>query len=115
MVDPSRDEPTQPADSVGDVTGFVRGVEGLAEALRLSAQKSLHHVRYVGEWHSHPESASARPSVIDLAQLAWLRREIEIEGLPALMAIAADKRCLSFVVGGAEAIITARGNCGKAD
>jgi hypothetical protein len=38
------------------------------------------------------------PSPTDLRQLAWVRQELEAEGLPALMAIAADDGKFSFVV-----------------
>ncbi len=87
-----------PADSVGSATGFERGVEGLPEALNTAVAASLHQLRYIGEWHSHPPRSSAMPSSTDLRQLAWLRHEIESEGLPALMAIAADDGKFSFVV-----------------
>lgn len=89
-----------PADSTGSISGFDRGVEGLEAALKAAAERSLHHVRYIGEWHSHPSGSSALPSVIDLRQLDWLRRELEIEGLPALMAIAADSGQTSFIIDG---------------
>jgi len=87
-----------PADSVGSMSGFDRGVEGLEAALKTAAGRSLHHVRYIGEWHSHPRGASPRPSAIDLRQIDWLRRELEIEGLPALMAIAAGSGQISIII-----------------
>jgi hypothetical protein len=59
----------------------------------------MHQLRYVGEWHSHPHRASALPSVVDIAQLNWLAREIAIEGQPGLMAIAAENGQFGFVVG----------------
>ena len=34
----------------------------------------------------------------DLNQLAWLRAEIEAEGLPAVMAIAADNGAFAFMI-----------------
>jgi hypothetical protein len=87
-----------PADSVGSTTGFERGVAGLPDAVNAAVEASLHQLRYVGEWHSHPPRSSALPSSTDLRQLAWLRHELEAEGLPALMAIAADDGKFSFVV-----------------
>lgn len=89
-----------PPDSAGSTSGFDRGVEGLEASLKAAAERSLHHVRYIGEWHSHPPGSSALPSAVDLRQLDWLRRELEIEGLPALMAIAADSGQTSFIIGG---------------
>ncbi len=59
-------------------------------------------IRYVGEWHSHPRRASALPSSTDLRQVAWLRHELAGEGLPALMAIAADNGRFSFVIADSE-------------
>jgi hypothetical protein len=87
-----------PTDSVGSATGFERGVAGLTEAVNDAVAASLHQVRYVGEWHSHPPRSSALPSSTDLRQIVWLRHELETEGLPALMAIAADDGKFSFVV-----------------
>ncbi len=52
--------------------------------------RSMHQVRYLGEWHSHPRYANSRPSDTDIAQLAYLGGELEADGLPGLMAIAAD-------------------------
>jgi hypothetical protein len=87
-----------PADSVGSVQGFERGVAELAETVNRATEASLHQIRYVGEWHSHPPRASRMPSMIDLAQVAWLRRELAQEGLPAVMAIAADRCQFTFVL-----------------
>ncbi|SDO86751.1 JAB domain-containing protein [Filomicrobium insigne] len=87
-----------PADSVGSATGFERGVAGLTDTVNAAITASLHQLRYVGEWHSHPPRSTAMPSSTDLRQLAWLRHELEAEGLPALMAIAADDGRFSFVV-----------------
>jgi hypothetical protein len=59
----------------------------------------MHQVRYLGEWHSHPRYANARPSDTDIAQLAYLGGELAADGLPGLMAIAAhygDFSLLSF-------------------
>lgn len=87
-----------PADSVGSEQGFERGVAELADTVNRAIEASLHQIRYVGEWHSHPPRASRMPSIIDLAQVAWLRRELAQEGLPAVMAIAADHGQFTFVL-----------------
>jgi hypothetical protein len=88
----------QPEDSLGGVAEFERGVVGLSDAINRVVESSLHQVRYIGEWHSHPRGASALPSRIDLAQLAWLGDELDAEGVPALMAIAADDGAFSFMI-----------------
>lgn len=81
-----------PQDSTGSVTAFERGVSGLATTVAAAAERSLHQVRYVGEWHSHPRGSSTRPSATDIRQLCWLTEELESEGVPALMVIAGDYR-----------------------
>jgi len=74
-------------------------VVGLAKSIDDVARLSKHQVRYLGEWHSHPRYANARPSDTDIAQLAYLGSELAADGLPGLMAIAAhygDFSLLSF-------------------
>lgn len=89
----------EPEDSLGSPTRFERGVVGLAKSIDDVTRRSMHQVRYLGEWHSHPRYADARPSDIDIAQLAYLGSELSADGLPGLMAIAAhhgDFSLLSF-------------------
>lgn len=89
----------QPEDSLGSPTCFERGVVGLVQSIDDVTRRSMHQVRYLGEWHSHPRYANARPSDTDIAQLAYLGAELAADGLPGLMAIAAhhgDFSLLSF-------------------
>ena len=79
-----------PPDSVEQHAGFERGVHGLDELMDGVQQRSAGQVRYVGEWHSHPPRASARPSKIDALQIDWLAALLEMDSLPGLMVIAAD-------------------------
>jgi hypothetical protein len=88
----------QPQDSRGSTAGFERGVVGLADTVAELAKASLHQLRYVGEWHSHPRGSFVLPSQIDLGQLVWLGHELAAEGLPALMAIAGDDGAFSFML-----------------
>jgi hypothetical protein len=90
----------QPEDSHGSVQGFERGVVGLLETVTGAVEASMHQLRYVGEWHSHPRRSSPLPSTTDLTQLEWLAAELEQEGLPGLMAIAADNGRFAFVLAG---------------
>jgi integrative and conjugative element protein (TIGR02256 family) len=87
----------QPADSVSSTTGFERGVDGLLAAVNRATEKSMHQIQYVGEWHSHPRRSSAAPSVTDLTQVAWLGEQMDSEGVPVVMAIAADNGAYTFV------------------
>jgi hypothetical protein len=90
----------EPEDSRGSPEGFERGVVGLKAAVSSVVESSLHQLSYVGEWHSHPRKSSPLPSAIDLAQIVWLGSELEHEGLPGLMAIAADHGAFAFVLTG---------------
>jgi hypothetical protein len=54
-------------------------------------RRTAGQLRYVGEWHSHPPRASARPSAVDGQQIDWLAALMEMESMPALMLIAAEK------------------------
>lgn len=90
---------SEPEDSLRSPTRFERGVVGLAQSIDEVGRRSMHQVRYLGEWHSHPRYANARPSETDIAQLAYLGNELAADGLPGLMAIAAhcgDFSLLSF-------------------
>jgi hypothetical protein len=80
----------QPQDSKGSVTAFERGIAGLAEDIEKAAKATMHQLRYVGEWHSHPKYSSATPSGKDILQLLWLGSELTKDGLPGLMLIAGD-------------------------
>jgi hypothetical protein len=74
-----------------------------------AVEASLHQLSYVGEWHSHPRKSSPLPSAIDLAQIVWLGRELEHEGLPGLMAIAADHGAFAFVLWGPSSPVPTKG------
>jgi integrative and conjugative element protein (TIGR02256 family) len=76
-----------PADSREEQTGFVRGADGLEEAVGEVGRRTANIVRYVGEWHSHPRNHSARASRDDVLLLAHLAAALGSEGLPALMLI----------------------------
>jgi molybdopterin/thiamine biosynthesis adenylyltransferase len=91
---------SEPEDSHGTEASFERGVFGLAEEVDRAVTATMNQLRYVGEWHSHPDRASAMPSRVDLSQLMWLGSELENEGLPGLMAIAAQDGRFTFVLAG---------------
>ncbi len=89
---------SQPEDSSGTRSGFERGVFDLRNQVTKAMTMTMDQVRYVGEWHSHPEEALATPSPTDLEQLNWLREEMEFEGLNGLVAIAAADGSFSLVL-----------------
>jgi proteasome lid subunit RPN8/RPN11 len=76
-----------PADSKEWPTLYIRGAEGLAERLQQISGHTLGQLRYVGEWHSHPDGYGCEPSRDDRQVLAWLGEHMAAEGLPAVMAI----------------------------
>ncbi|SDN23003.1 integrative and conjugative element protein, VC0181 family [Janthinobacterium sp. OK676] len=80
-----------PIDSDANRTGFTRGATGLPEAIAEAAGRTANIVGYLGEWHSHPQHASATPSAADQTLLAYLADTLSLDGVPALMLIVADR------------------------
>lgn len=80
-----------PADSKGDSSGFERGVEGTSSDIEDIYGQTMGQVRYVGEWHSHPEGISANPSRTDIGQMFWLSTELMAEAHPAVVLIVGEK------------------------
>ena len=81
-----------PPDSKELPDSFVRGTQGVEALMEDIRRKTAGHVRYVGEWHSHPPHASAYPSSVDDGQIDWLTALMGMDSMPALMLIAADKQ-----------------------
>jgi len=82
---------TAPSDSEERPASFVRGVSGVDELMDSVRLHTAGQVRYVGEWHSHPPRASARPSAVDGEQIDWLAALMGMDSMPALMVIAAER------------------------
>lgn len=85
------DASAAPPDSEEERSSFKRGTRGVRELIESVESKTLNQVRYVGEWHSHPPDVPGQPSFVDLRQLDWLATVVEMDCMPALMLIAADK------------------------
>ena len=79
-----------PPDSDADPTGFTRGVDGLEASLQEVARRTANIVGYIGEWHSHPPSVSAKPSQIDQCLIKKLSEILAQDGLPALILIVGE-------------------------
>jgi hypothetical protein len=86
-----------PADSEEWPTLYIRGAEGLAERVKQIQASTLHRLRYVGEWHSHPDGVGCDPSGDDKKVLAWLSENMAAEGLPGIMAIVGETGHRFFV------------------
>lgn len=79
-----------PADSLEWPTLYIRGAAGLAGEVQRVHAATLGQLRYIGEWHSHPDGCGCRPSTDDRVALAWLAEHMAAEGLPAVMAIVGE-------------------------
>ena len=77
-----------PADSVEELCGCERGVEGMEETLKRVGEVTMNQVTYIGEWHSHPDNVPCKESKQDKKQMQWLTEKLHPEGRPALMLIA---------------------------
>ena len=89
-----------PDDSEEWSTGFVRGTKDLqakVEAIGLATDGML---QYVGEWHSHPDGATVKPSGYDQRQMSWLGQIMVGEGKPGVVAIVGEDQETNFYVGG---------------
>ena len=79
-----------PPDSEEWPRSYVRGCDGLKEAVDAIAHRTGGAVAYLGEWHSHPDGSTCEPSPDDLVFLAWLTDHMFVDGMPGLMAIVGE-------------------------
>jgi integrative and conjugative element protein (TIGR02256 family) len=80
-----------PPDSRQSPTFFIRGARDLRPAMDILAKRSAGQLHYVGEWHSHPDGAAARPSPDDESVFAFLSAQLGPGGSPfAMMICGAD-------------------------
>jgi proteasome lid subunit RPN8/RPN11 len=86
-----------PADSEEWPTLYIRGAQGLADRVEHIQASTLHRLRYVGEWHSHPDGVGCDPSSDDLKVLDWVSENMAAEGLPGIMAIVGETGHRFFV------------------
>lgn len=87
-----------PPDSEEWPTAYVRGVAGLKETLSDISEWTAGQLTYIGEWHSHPDSRSTRPSADDEELFEWLRQHRLRDGLPPVMAIVGDGNQTRWIV-----------------
>ncbi len=88
-----------PADNSEYPTFFYRGIGGLKEELQKANKATAGTLKYVGEWHSHPDNCTTNPSGDDLTLLSWLTENMSLENLPAIMLIMGEKKKYSFCFG----------------
>lgn len=81
-----------PPDSTEWPTLYIRGYQGLTQRVKDFEDITQGMLRYVGEWHSHPQGCNCNPSKDDRKAFDWLAENMMLDELPALMAIAGDDR-----------------------
>lgn len=86
-----------PPDSEEWPVLYIRGCVGLPEAVRSVEDVTTGQLHYVGEWHSHPDGCSCRPSEDDMKVFAWLAEHMDADGLPALMLIVGEDGAAPFL------------------
>jgi integrative and conjugative element protein (TIGR02256 family) len=85
-----------PSDSKGWSTGYVRGSYGLQRAVATLCDNAGGHIKYIGEWHSHPDGATTDPSIDDKNAYRWFADALADESRPPIMLIVGkhDVRCV---------------------
>jgi hypothetical protein len=89
-----------PADSIERATLYIRGSRGLQEEVTVASAKTAFMLRYLGEWHSHPDGYTSEPSPDDLILWNWLGEKTRQDGFPPLMLIVGEKT-MTWCVGSA--------------
>jgi integrative and conjugative element protein (TIGR02256 family) len=79
-----------PPDSVKKPHYFERGKTGLEARLKGIGQATAGQLRYVGEWHSHPDGCAATPSDDDDTLFAALAGLFRGTGEPYIMSIVSE-------------------------
>ena len=79
-----------PPDSEEWPNSYIRGCEGLEQAVDEVTVRTAGVVGYLGEWHSHPDKSPCALSSADLDFLSWLTDYMFRDGMPALMAIVCE-------------------------
>ena len=75
-----------PEDSIHTSVSFVRGFKGLTDEYKRITKLTYNQVRYLGEWHSHPNALNT-PSDTDKKQFEELREEQQSQDLPFVQII----------------------------
>lgn len=75
-----------PEDSIRTPVSFVRGFKGLTTEYERITELTFHQVRYLGEWHSHPNMPNT-PSITDKKQFEELWEEQQSQDLPFVQMI----------------------------
>lgn len=85
-----------PGDSIEYPTAYIRGIKDVRSNLDIIENRTAGALSYIGEWHSHPEGCSSKPSQDDRTLFKWLKKHMEDENLPPLMLIAGANDDFTF-------------------
>ncbi len=80
-----------PSDSEEYPHAYRRGIKGLDQQFEDIYTRTFGNLRYIGEWHSHPDGCSVSPSDDDKIHFEWVRSILKNEGLPPLSLIVGEK------------------------
>lgn len=79
-----------PKDSKEYPTAYIRGIDGVEEMLMIYSEKTADHLKYAGEWHSHPQNCPLSQSADDQKLFYHIHEEMDALGFPTIMLIAGD-------------------------
>lgn len=91
-----------PPDSQEWPNLYIRGYDGLAQAMAQVKQVTANRLTYIGEWHSHPRGVGCQPSSTDRQAFTWLSDIMQNDGFPPLMLIVGDKPQYGFFLNNME-------------
>jgi integrative and conjugative element protein (TIGR02256 family) len=86
-----------PSDSECLPVSFIRGYAGLCDKVKEIETRTLEQVRYIGEWHSHPDGCSVNPSEADLATFKWIEDIMNGDSVPTIMIIIGENNELCLM------------------
>jgi len=81
-----------PKDSEEYPTAYIRGTDGVEMMLSEYSSKTADHLKYAGEWHSHPQNCSLAKSSDDIKLFEHIHQEMLAIGFPTLMIIVGDDK-----------------------
>ena len=87
---------TAPADSQRSASRFVRGADGLTEAVGEVRDKSGAMLDYVGEWHTHP-SGGSRLSETDKRAISEIRETLDPMRYPTIVVIVTERKVAPYI------------------
>jgi integrative and conjugative element protein (TIGR02256 family) len=86
-----------PLDSEEYPMSYVRGIAALQQQVDHVLTATDGQLRYLGEWHSHPDGYSTNPSEDDKKLFDWLTQHLARDGMPPVMCIVGQKSQRWFV------------------